>query len=116
MRLSQEAYVNEIIQRFHMENSHSVSTPLNPGVKLTLDMKPGNDEERDHMRNYPYRSLVGSIMYAMICTRPDISTAVGKLTQYLNDPSLDHWKAAKRVIRYLKGTADFGVRFSGGNM
>ncbi|KAJ7550592.1 hypothetical protein O6H91_07G108100 [Diphasiastrum complanatum] len=55
-------------------------------------------------------------MYAMIYTRPDISIAVGKLSQYLNDPGLDRWNAAKRVLRYLKGTTTFGVDLSGGHL
>ena len=56
------------------------------------------------MRNIPYASVVGSLMYAQTCTRPDISFAVGMLGRYQSNPGLDHWKAAKKILRYLQGT------------
>lgn len=56
------------------------------------------------MENIPYASIVGSIMYAQTCTRPDISFVVGMLGRYQSNPGLDHWKAAKKVLRYLQGT------------
>ena len=56
------------------------------------------------MENIPYASVVGSLMYAQTCTRPDISFAVGMLGRYQSNPSLEHWKAAKKVLRYLQGT------------
>ncbi|XP_074317920.1 secreted RxLR effector protein 161-like [Silene latifolia] len=55
------------------------------------------------MKNIPYASAVGSIMYAQVCTRPDIAYAVGVLGRYRSNPGLDHWKAAKKVLRYLQG-------------
>ncbi|XP_074351699.1 secreted RxLR effector protein 161-like [Apium graveolens] len=60
--------------------------------------------EREEMQKYPYASLVGSLMYAQVCTRPDISHAVGMLGRFQSDPGIAHWKAAKKVLRYLKGT------------
>jgi len=54
------------------------------------------------MKNVPYASAVGSIMYAQVCTRPDIAYAVGVLGRYQSNPGLDHWKAAKKVLRYLQ--------------
>ncbi|XP_056177366.1 secreted RxLR effector protein 161-like [Syzygium oleosum] len=56
------------------------------------------------MKSIPYASVVGSLMYAQNCTRPDISFAVGMLGRYQSNPGLDHWKAAKKVLRYLQGT------------
>ena len=58
------------------------------------------------MKNILYASIVGSIMYAQTCTRPDISFVVGMLGRYQSNPGLDHWKAAKKVLRYLQGTKD----------
>ena len=58
------------------------------------------------MDNIPYASLVGSLMYAQTCTRPDISFAVGMLGRYQSNPGLFHWRAAKKVLRYLQGTKD----------
>ncbi|XP_075077045.1 secreted RxLR effector protein 161-like [Nicotiana tabacum] len=59
------------------------------------------------MKDIPYASLVGSLMYAQVCTRPYIAFTVGILGRYQSNPSLDHWKAGKRVLRYLQGTKDF---------
>jgi len=58
------------------------------------------------MENIPYASVVGSLMYAQTCTRLDISFAVGMLGRYQSNPRLDHWKTAKKVLRYLQGTKD----------
>jgi len=56
------------------------------------------------MENIPYAYVVGSLMYAQTCTRPDISFAVGMLGRYQSNPGLEHWKAAKKVLRYIQGT------------
>ena len=56
------------------------------------------------MQDIPYASIVGSLMYAQVCTRPDISFAVGVLGRYQSNPGIEHWKAAKKVLRYLQGT------------
>ncbi|XP_039162985.1 secreted RxLR effector protein 161-like [Eucalyptus grandis] len=56
------------------------------------------------MKNIPYASVVGSLMYAQVCTRPDIAFAVGMLGRYQSNPGMDHWRAAKKVMRYLQGT------------
>ncbi|CAG7821978.1 unnamed protein product, partial [Allacma fusca] len=62
----------------------------------------------------PYRQLVGSLIFLAKCTRPDISFAVSKLSQFLNSYDKDHWKAAKQVLRYLKGTSNLGIRYNPG--
>ena len=58
------------------------------------------------MENIPSASIVGSLMYAQTCTRSDISFAVGMLGRYQSNLGLDHWKTAKKVLRYLQGTKD----------
>ncbi|XP_042988598.1 secreted RxLR effector protein 161-like [Carya illinoinensis] len=63
------------------------------------------------MTKIPYASVVGSLIYAQICTRPDISFAVGMLGRYQSNPGMSHWKAAKRVLRYLQGTKDYQLTF-----
>jgi hypothetical protein len=65
--------------------------------------------------NFPYRSLIGCLQYLAQCTRPDISLAVGKLARFVENPGRAHWKAAKRVLRYLKHTKEFGVQFGWNN-
>jgi len=68
------------------------------------------------MQAVPYASVVGSLMYAQVCTRPDIAYAVGVLGRYLSDPGLSHWTAAKKVRRYLKGTKDFILTYRRSNI
>ncbi|XP_074311199.1 secreted RxLR effector protein 161-like [Silene latifolia] len=63
------------------------------------------------MKNILYASTVGSIMYAQVCTRPDIAYAVGILGRYQSNSGLDHWKAAKKVLRYLQGTKDYMLMY-----
>lgn len=63
------------------------------------------------MELLPYASAVGSLMYAQVCTRPDIAFIVGMLGRYLSNPGMDHWKAVKRVLRYLQRTKDYMLTY-----
>ncbi|XP_070010467.1 secreted RxLR effector protein 161-like [Nicotiana sylvestris] len=63
------------------------------------------------MESIPYSSIVGSLMYAQTCTRPDISFAVEMQGRYQSNLGIDHWKAAKKVLRYLKGTKDYMLMY-----
>ena len=67
---------------------------------------PKNDLEREQMARIPYASVVGSLMYLQTCTKPDISFSVGMLGRYQSNLGMDHWKAAKKVLKYLQGTKD----------
>jgi len=59
------------------------------------------------MKNIPYASIVGSLMYAQVCTRPDITYVVGVLGRYQSNPNINRWKVAKKVMRYLQGIMDY---------
>ena len=59
------------------------------------------------MVNIPYASTLESLMYAQVCTKPDIAYAIGMLSRYQSNPGIDHWRAAKKVTRYLQGTKDY---------
>ena len=61
------------------------------------------------MSRVPYASAVGSLMYAMVCTRPDITHAVGVLSRFMSKLGKEHWIPVKRVFRYLRGTSDYGL-------
>ena len=65
------------------------------------------------MSRVPYASAVGSLMYAMVCTRPDIAQAVGVLSRFMANPGRVHWDAVKRVFRYLRGTSDYSICYHG---
>ena len=95
-----------------MSDCVAVSTPLDPNCKLSREQSPQDDKEKAAMRAYPYAQLVGSLMYLAIATRPDISYAVGLLGRFSANPGLPHWKAAKHLLRYLKGTMDMKLTYA----
>lgn len=105
--MSQSKYTEEVLQRFAMQDSKPISTPLEANNKLK---KPKNSSE-ESMENFPYQSLVGSLMYLAVSTRPDISYAVSSLSQFNTSYNEEHWKAGKRVLRYLRGTVFHGLIF-----
>ena len=95
-----------------MHDSKPVKTPQDPGLKLTKNMCEGGCNHEETMKNVPYRSAIGGIMYLMVATRPDLAVAVGALSQFAADPCPTHWQALKRVLRYLQATPTHGLDFS----
>ncbi|KAJ8472279.1 hypothetical protein OPV22_026622 [Ensete ventricosum] len=96
-----------------MSNAKPVGSPLASHFKLCLDQSPSSDEEKEKMQKVPYASAVGSLMYAMICTRPDIAYAVGVTSRFLVTGK-EHWAALKWIFRYLKGSSKVCLSFGGG--
>ena len=94
-----------------MHNCKSTKAPIVKGDKFSKAQCPQNDDEREEMKTIPYSSVVGSLMYAQVCTRPDIAFVVGMLGRYLSNPGSQHWKAAKKVLRYLQGTKDLMLTY-----
>ncbi|KAJ9538265.1 hypothetical protein OSB04_030998 [Centaurea solstitialis] len=111
LRLSQRSYIDKVLDRFGMLDSKSGDTPIAKGDKFILKQCPKNELEIKEMQKIPYASAVGSLMYAQVCTRPDIAFIVGVLGRYLSNPGMDHWRAAKRVMRYLKKTRDYMLTY-----
>jgi hypothetical protein len=99
--ISQSKYIKETLSRFNMENCKGVTTPINPNEKLSKEMCPKTEEEKKAVEKLPYQSLVGSLMYLAVSTRPDIAHAVSMLSQFNTNFGEQHWRAAKRVLRYL---------------
>ncbi|XP_052288532.1 uncharacterized mitochondrial protein AtMg00810-like [Citrus sinensis] len=106
--ISQESYANEILNKFKMNYCKPISTPVECGVKLSK-----HDEGEDIDPTF-FKSLVGSLHY-LTCTRPDILYAVGLVSRYMENPKTAHFKAAKRILRYIKGTTNFGLLYSFSN-
>ena len=100
--LSQKKYTLDLLQRTHMLQCNSESTPMSSKTKLSaVDGSPLSNGEY-------FRSIVGSLQYLSF-TRPDISYAVNKVCQYLHNPLDSHWKAVKRILRYLSATTDYAM-------
>ena len=112
--LSQHQYVQTLLERFGFSDCTPVSTPLDPGSKLSASMSPTTPEEAEKMRSVPYLQAVGSLMYLAVATRPDIAFAVGVLARFSKNPGLAHWKAVKHVFHYLKGNMDLKLTYAPG--
>ncbi|KAJ3473654.1 hypothetical protein NLI96_g12893 [Meripilus lineatus] len=111
IHLSQRAYLTDIISRFNLTDSYPLSIPIPPGTMLSIEQSPQTAEEIQDMKMVPYRELIGALMYASIGTRPDISFSVSLLAQFMSNPGRAHWEAAKRVLRYVKGTLDYRLTY-----
>uniref|UniRef100_A0A2N9F8E4 CCHC-type domain-containing protein n=1 Tax=Fagus sylvatica TaxID=28930 RepID=A0A2N9F8E4_FAGSY len=109
--MSQETYINKVLKRFRMNDYSPSVASIVKGDRFNLNQCPKNDLEREQMKNIPYASAVGSLMYAQVYTRPDIAFAMVMLGRYQSDPGLDHWRAAKKVMRYLQGTKDYMLMY-----
>jgi hypothetical protein len=88
-----------VLERFNMNNAKVVSSPLATHFKLSTKKSPSTDEEKEDMERIPYASAVGSLMYTMVCTRPDIAHAVGVVSRFLSDPGREHWNTVKWIMR-----------------
>ncbi|CAL5395053.1 unnamed protein product [Camellia sinensis] len=109
--LSQEKYVERVIAKFNMKDSKPVNTPLANHFKLSKSSCPSSTKEREEMEAIPYLSVVESLMYVMVSTRPDITHAVGVVSRFLSNPGKEHWEAVKWILRYLKGTTKMCLCF-----
>lgn len=108
--LDQSTYTNEVLKRFGMEECKPVSTPSDINQKLSLNAT-SNSEEGGSI-SVPYQELVGCLLFLVQGTRPDIAFAVHDVSRFNNNHQSVHWMAAKRILRYLKGTIDFKLRYS----
>ena len=90
LSFSREKYVEKILERFGMNKVKPVNVPLASHFKLSSGLCPSSDEEKNYMSRVPYANAVGCLMYAMVCTRPDISHAVGVVSKYMENPGKEH--------------------------
>ena len=94
-----------------MGNCKVALTPLAAHFRLSAECCSQSEEDINRMSNVPYFSVVGSLMYAMVCTRPGLSHAVIVISRHMHNPEKDHWESVKWILRYVKGTVDKGLVF-----
>ncbi|MCO5592249.1 hypothetical protein L7F22_046247 [Adiantum nelumboides] len=104
LELSQEMYVLKILERFGMAEGNTLSTPMQPCLKLSKDNCFKFDAKKAKMAKVPYSLAVGSLMCAIIATRPDIAFAMGVVSKVMANPCRKHWDTMKHLLRYLKST------------
>ena len=98
--LSQDTYIDKVLKRFNMEEAKKGFLPMSHGIHLSKTQCPTTTDERERMSKVPYASAIGSIMYAMISTRPDVSYALSVTSRYQSDPGESHWTAVKNILKY----------------
>lgn len=106
--INQAGYINRLLKRFQMESCIPISTPLNRS--LPLRKRQPYEKSANHEL---YQELTGSLMHLAVYSHPDIAFAVSKLSQFNNDPSQTHLKAARHVLRYLKKIHEFSITYGG---
>jgi len=103
LKLLQGKYAAQVLEKFGMAECNPIGTPLEVGLQLVKA-----DKSDDTL---PYREAVGSLMYLMVRTRPDLAFAIGKLSRFVSCYGKEHWAAIKHVLRYVKGSMDKGLVF-----
>ncbi|KAH9672650.1 hypothetical protein KPL70_017818 [Citrus sinensis] len=110
--LTQQNYIQKVLVRFGTNEAKQVQTPLASHFKLSAAQCPQTEAEQPKMACIPYSSAVGSLMYAMVLTRPDISHAVSLVSRFMANPGYEHWRTVQWIMRYLKGTLENMVALS----
>jgi len=109
--LSQQGYIEKVLDRFGMSSAKPVSTLLANDFKLSSNQCPKTDKEVTNMAEVPYASVVGCLMYAMVCSHPNLAHVVSQVSKYMSKSGRQHWEAVKWIFRYLRGTVGHGIVF-----
>jgi hypothetical protein len=109
LRLTQEPYIRALAREFGLEGSKTINTPISDRNTIT-----GATKDEAQADQSLYQRGVGSIMWAAKGSRLDVQYVIGQLSQYCNNPTIRHWNAILRVVRYLNSTADYGIEYGAG--
>ena len=113
LALSKSTYIDKILKMFSMDNSKRGLLTVIKGIKLSVTQCPATTKEKEEMSSKPYASAIGSIMYAMVCTRPDLALAVSMTNRYQSNPGMTHWTAIKNILKYLRKMKDLFLVYGG---
>ena len=106
--IDQQAYIENTLKRFKLQDTNSTKTPLPAGIHLEKSKEPVALDTNTY-----YQQIIGTLIYATIGTRPDIAFVAMRLSQFNNNPTQDHIKYAKYVLQYLKGTRELKIKYDG---
>ncbi|KAL0458871.1 UNVERIFIED_CONTAM: Retrovirus-related Pol polyprotein from transposon TNT 1-94 [Sesamum latifolium] len=110
--LNQKSYVKNVVENFSMTTAKPTPVPLAAHFQLCKNQSPNSETEKERMKIFPYSNAIGSVMYLMVSTRPDIAYAVSCLSKFMSNAGMPHWEALKWLLRYLNGSMDIGIIFS----
>lgn len=110
--LDQRRHIEDLLQKFNMENCKPAIVPADPNQHLSKAMSPKTSIDKESMSHVPYQEAVGGLLYISQGSRPDITYAVHSVSRFNNEPGRPHWEAVKRILRYLKGTVDAKLMFT----
>ena len=96
-----------------MEQSKKGFLPVPRGNPLSVTQCPATAKDREEMASKPYASAIGSIMYAMLSTRPDVALAISLTNRFQSNPGKEHWNAVKNILKYLQRTKDMFLVYGG---
>ncbi|GJV89651.1 retrotransposon protein, putative, ty1-copia subclass [Tanacetum coccineum] len=113
--LGQNAYMDKILKRYRMDNSKRGHIPMQERLDLNKTQGASTPKEVKRMQNVPYASAVGSIMYVVRCTRPDVAFAQNITSRFQQNPGECHWTTVKNILKYLRNTKDMFLVY-GGNL
>jgi hypothetical protein len=108
--LNQGKFAQQLVEKFSMQDAKPASTPSSSAVKISAEGSPLDTVK------FPYCELVGSLLYLAVCTRPDITQAVGAVARYLSKATVSHWNAVHMILRYVKGTVKYGLMYGHGDL
>jgi hypothetical protein len=109
--LSQKSYIEKVLKRYNMHECSTTPIPFIKGDKLGTFQSPRNQLEINEIKLIPYASVVESIMYAQVCTRPDLAFVTGLLGRFQSNLGIKHWKVAKKTLHYLQGTKHYMLTY-----
>jgi hypothetical protein len=102
LRLSQKAYLEKVLKKFSMHACNPTPAPIVKDDTYGSFQSPRNQYEIDQMKSVPYASAIGSLMYAQICTRPNLAFVTGMLDRYQKNLGISHWNEIKKALRYIQ--------------
>lgn len=111
IKLSQPAYIDKVLAKFHLDKAHTINTPM----KETAILKQRTEGEASPSERERYQGMTGSIMFSMVETRPDIAFATSVASRFAKNPSHQHTEAVETILRYLKGSRNRGITYGGQN-
>lgn len=109
IKLSQLAYIDKVLQKFYLNQANSTNMPIKEGIILL----PNNSAQASRNKQEKFQGMTGSIMFSMVKTQPDMAFATSVISRFVKNPSHQHIEAVKTILKYLKGSRDWGIMYEG---